>query len=145
MIEVKKDTVYEFISALEGLMISMQNVDASCMEAYEDVSKREFTLLIMLGKSEEMIMREIADFLQIPMSTATGILDRLIDKGYVSRDYSAGDRRIVLVRLSKEGKSIYQTLSRKLYSYGKDILKNFSEKEKEIFVKLMKKASLANF
>lgn len=145
MIELKKDTIYEFISALEGLMISMQNVDASCMEAYEDVTKREFTLLIMLGKSEQMIMREVADFLQIPMSTATGIIDRLIEKGYVSRDYSSGDRRVVLIRLSKEGKSIYQTLTRKLYSFGKTTLKNFTEKEQETFIRLMKKASQVNF
>ncbi|MGI9542488.1 MAG: MarR family winged helix-turn-helix transcriptional regulator [Cyclobacteriaceae bacterium] len=141
MIELKKDTISEFISALQGLVLSMQNVDATCMEAYEDVTKREFTLLIMLGKSEQMIMREIADFLQIPMSTATGIIDRLIEKDYVIRDYSSGDRRIVLVQLSKEGKSIYQTLTRKLYSFGKVALSNFSQKEKETFIRLMKKAS----
>ena len=137
----KKDIVLEFIMGLESLILGMQQVDASCLEAYKDVSKKEYTLLVMIGKSESMIMREVADFLQIPVSTATGIIDKLIEKGYVVREYSPEDRRIVIVRLSDEGKSIYLTLKEKLYCYGKALLQEFDDEERSLFIKLINKAS----
>ena len=137
----RKDIVLEFIMGLENLILGMQQVDASCLEAYKDVSKKEYTLLVMIGKSASMIMREVADFLQIPVSTATGIIDKLIEKGYVTREYSPEDRRIVIVRLSDEGKSIYLTLKEKLYCYGEVLLHEFDREEKDLFVKLIKKAS----
>lgn len=137
----EKNMIMRFITSMENLILGMQQVDASCMEAYRDVTKREYALLVMMGKADAMIMREVADFLQVPVSTATGIIDKLIDKGYVIREYSPEDRRIIKVKLSEEGKSIYLTLKDKLYFFGKSLLQFFSEDEKETFVKLLDKAS----
>ena len=137
----EKNMIMRFITSMENLILGMQQVDASCMEAYRDVTKREYALLVMMGKADAMIMREVADFLQVPVSTATGIIDKLIDKGYVIREYSPEDRRIIKVKLSEEGKSIYLTLKDKLFFFGKSLLQYFSEDEKEMFVKLLDKAS----
>ena len=142
---VDNNLVNEFISSMEDLMIGMQQVDVSCMEAYQDVSKREFALLVTMGKRESMIMREVADFLQIPVSTATGIIDKLIEKGYVIRDYSPIDRRIVIVKLSEEGKSIYLTMKDKLFTFGKCTLEFFSDEEKITLTKLLNKAAENTF
>ncbi len=137
----EKELIDRFISGIEGLMLGMQQVDSSCMEAFGQVSKRDFGLLVMLGKNGEMIMREVAEFLQVPMSTATGIVDKLIEKGLVIRDYSSEDRRIVIIRLSKEGQSIYNLLKTKLFEYGKVLLANFDVVEKEKFIEYLDRAS----
>ncbi len=139
----KIELVKDFVCALENLVMGMQQVDSSCMEAYKEVTKRDFALLIMLGKSDAMIMREIADFLQVPLSTATGIVDKLIEKGYVERQFSPEDRRIILIRLNKEGKAIYLTLQSKLNYFGTMLLKGFSDGDKIRFTQYMVKAAEA--
>jgi len=137
------DIVERFIDGIEGLMIGMQQVDNSCIMAFGQITKRDFGLCCCLGKQKKMIMREVAEFLQVPMSTATGIVDKLIEKGLVIRDYSAEDRRIVMISLSEEGASIYNMLNDRLFQYGKALLSNFSAEEKEQFVSLMQRASVA--
>lgn len=139
----EKNQVDRFIYGLEGLMLGMQQVDSSCMEAFGQITKREFGLCIMLGKEQNMIMREVAEFLQVPMSTATGIVDKLIEKGVVKRDYSPEDRRIVIIGLSKEGAEIYNTLKESLFQYGAAVMEHFNHEEKEQFISFMERAMIA--
>ncbi len=132
--------VESFVKAMEGLMLGMQEIDSSCMEAYTDVTKREFSLLVMMGRSGSMIMREIAGFLKVPLSTATGIIDKLIQKGYVVRDTSPDDRRIIIVQLSAEGRNIYNSLQEKMYCMCEQLLESFSREDRTQFVDYMNRA-----
>ncbi len=141
----EKDRVERFIHGLEGLMLGMQRVDSTCMEAFGSISKREFGLCIMLGKEKKMIMREVAEFLQVPMSTATGIVDKLIEKGLVNRDYSPEDRRIVMVELSAQGCDIYDMLKEKLFQYGRSVLEEFEPHERDQFIDFMVRAAEATW
>jgi DNA-binding MarR family transcriptional regulator len=47
---------------------------------------------------------EIADRLGITSSTATGLVERLAEGGYISREHSKEDRRQVLLRLLPKGR-----------------------------------------
>ncbi|MCG8320063.1 MAG: MarR family transcriptional regulator [Cytophagales bacterium] len=130
-----------FIEAFETLIFKIQQVDATCQQAYGDVSKREFNLLIMLGKSEKMIVREVADFLGIPVSSATAIIDKLSEKGYLRRIHSSSDRRIIVVVLSQEGKSIYLSLTSKMKNFARGVMDKLGEAEKKKLVQLLEKAA----
>ena len=130
-----------FIEAFETLIFKMQQVDATCQQAYGDVSKLEFNLLIMLGKSEKMIMREVADFLGIPVSSATAIIDKLSEKGYLRRIHSSSDRRTIMVVLSQEGKSIYLSLTSKMKNFARGVMDKLGEAEKKKLVQLLEKAA----
>lgn len=141
MSELEKEAVGRFIAGIQNLMLGMQQVDSSCMEIFGEVTKRDFSLLVMLGQEQGMIMREVANFLQVPMSTATGIVDKLIEKGLVKRDYSSEDRRIVIIQLSDNGMSIYKVLNDKLFEFGAVILQNFDVVEREKFIEYMEQAS----
>jgi len=141
MSQEEKEQVDRFIQGLQGLMLGMQRVDSSCMEAFGPITKRDFGLCVMLGQQKRMIMREVAEFLQVPMSTATGIIDKLIEKGLVQRDFSPEDRRIVVVELSKKGCDIYDMLNDKLFQYGSVVLNEFESDEKEDFINLMVRAA----
>lgn len=136
------DHLDQFIIAFENLILKMQQVDTSCLEAYGDVTKREFNLLTMLGKSEKMIMKEVADFLGVPVSSATAIVDKLAEKGYLRRVHSPNDRRIIEVVLSDEGKSIYLSMKSKMKSFARNIMDKLEESEKTKFIYLLKKASV---
>ena len=137
----ERNQIERFIDGIEGLMLGMQQVDSSCIVAFGQITKREFGLCVMLGKQQKMIMREVAEFLQVPMSTATGIVDKLIEKGLVKRDYSPEDRRIVMIGLSEEGTAIYKMLMEKLFDFGKAILENFNREDRERFIEYLERAT----
>lgn len=55
-------------------------------------------------------MRKLADLLQVSLTNATGIVDRLERKGLVARERSAQDRRLVMVQLTETAKGLNQAI-----------------------------------
>ena len=141
MEEENNKIINQFIMAFEDLVMCMQDIDNSCMDAYRDVSKREFALLVTLGRTGTMIMREVATFMRVPMSTATGVIDKLIDKGYVIRTHSPEDRRVILIDLSNEGQMIFHSLREKMHLFSQRILTGFTREEQDTFVDFMVKGA----
>jgi DNA-binding MarR family transcriptional regulator len=99
-----------------------------------------FRILILLSQSATPItMGELSAELNVPMSTATRIVDGLVRGGMVERVNDPSDRRVVRVRISKNG--------RELYEQGMDfnkqrvnrLLKVFSNEEQIQLLKLMNK------
>jgi DNA-binding MarR family transcriptional regulator len=62
-------------------------------------------ILSMLDRHGEMPMSRLAEMLDVSLSNASGVIDRLEDRGLVERVRVPDDRRIVLVRLSSDGRA----------------------------------------
>lgn len=138
---ISEKQVRQFTDALEAMLMKMQEVDNTCMEASRDLAKREFSLVVLLGKHRSLIMKEVSDFMAVPMSTATGIVDKLVSKGYLMRFYSEEDRRIVRIGLSKYGQELYDLLEKMMHYFGQHILEGFTPEERDQFIFLMEKAT----
>src|SRR5512141_1104760 len=67
------------------------------------ISMTHFHILTLLRHHEAMPMGRLADILDASMSNATGIIDRMEERGLVERIRVKGDRRIVLVSPTKAG------------------------------------------
>jgi len=67
------------------------------------VSMAQMHIMFTLRRSGEMTMSRLADVLNVSLSNATGLIDRLEERGYIERDSVATDRRIVLVRVTTAG------------------------------------------
>jgi MarR family transcriptional regulator, organic hydroperoxide resistance regulator len=67
------------------------------------VSMSNLHVLSMLERHGEMAMSKIADALDVSFSNATGLIDRMEERGLVERVRDEADRRIVHVRLSDAG------------------------------------------
>lgn len=67
------------------------------------ISMTHFHVLTLLSHNEAMTMGRLAEILDASMSNATGIIDRMEEKGLVERVRVPDDRRIVLVRPTKAG------------------------------------------
>ena len=67
------------------------------------VSMAQMHILFTLQRRGEMTMSRLADLLNVSLSNATGLIDRLEERGYIERDRVATDRRIVLVRVTAAG------------------------------------------
>jgi len=54
----------------------------------------------------------LAEWLQLRHHSTVGLVDRLVERGYVARETDPSDRRQVLVRITPEGNSILRKLTR---------------------------------
>lgn len=103
------------------------------------LSKQEVFTLMMLDRRGEIIMSRIAEYVNISMSTATGIVDRLVKNGYVERNRSETDRRIVMISLSKKGKALVAEIKNIGVTYAKQISEVLTDEEREFLFKIAKK------
>ncbi len=72
------------------------------------ISKPELMAIEAISREEGLMMSDLGKRLDISLSTATGIIDRLIEKKLVKRERNGGDRRVVRVMLTNKGKKTNQ-------------------------------------
>ena len=70
------------------------------------ISQFELLALTICDKSQPVTMGRLAQGMSVPVSTATGIVDRLVKKGLVERGGSEEDRRVVTVCVTDKGKDL---------------------------------------
>ena len=91
---------------LESLIGSLVPKQVSHSPSNTEVSAVEARSLLWLARHEDCLMSEFAKGVDVPLSTATRIVGRLVRKGLVVRIRPEDDRRVVRVGLSKVGKSM---------------------------------------
>lgn len=69
----------------------------------------QFYVLATIGYAGGMPFSEIGEKMMVTVSNLTGIVDRLEDKGLVTRERDGHDRRIVRVRLTDKGSKLYKS------------------------------------
>jgi DNA-binding MarR family transcriptional regulator len=67
------------------------------------VSMAQLHIMYTLQRTGEMTMSHLADVLNVSLSNATGLIDRLEERGYIARDRVPTDRRVVMVRVTPVG------------------------------------------
>ena len=103
------------------------------------MSKQELFTLMITERLKEATMSQLSDHMNFPMSTATGIVDRLVKKGYIQRDKSESDRRIVVVSLTEKGEAFVQRLKTKLLDYIKRAYDTLESEEKQYLFRILDK------
>ena len=69
-------------------------------------------MLFILEDEGAQKVSYLAERLSITNGGVTGISDRLIELGYVRRNRSSEDRRVVLLELSDEGRAVVENISK---------------------------------
>ncbi|GGH31676.1 MarR family winged helix-turn-helix transcriptional regulator [Paenibacillus segetis] len=105
------------------------------------LSKTELLMMIMLDRYGEITMSQMAEYSNIPMSTATGIVDRLVKLGYMKRNRSEADRRIVVIALSEMGEKLVSELKKQISEYVTMIDQALTDEEKSLLFNLFIKIS----
>jgi DNA-binding MarR family transcriptional regulator len=67
------------------------------------ISMTHLHILWVLEHHGDLTMTRLAELLDVSLSNATGLIDRMEERGLVERIRVPSDRRIVLVRASAEG------------------------------------------
>jgi DNA-binding MarR family transcriptional regulator len=69
----------------------------------QGVSMTHLHVMWRLEESGELAMSRLAEFLDVSLSNATGLIDRMEERGLVERSRVSDDRRVVLVRVTAAG------------------------------------------
>lgn len=74
---------------------------------FSDATLKEMHTIDIIGKREQVTPTEIARELLLTLGTVTTSLNKLESKGYLVRQRSEHDRRVVYVRLTDRGQELY--------------------------------------
>ncbi|MBN2220668.1 MAG: MarR family transcriptional regulator, partial [Vallitaleaceae bacterium] len=69
----------------------------------------------------EVNMTQIAEYLNVPLNTATGIVTRMEKKDMIQRVRSQEDKRVVTLALTKGGQEQIDAILQTLIRYGKKL------------------------
>ncbi len=76
----------------------------------EGVSMAQVHIMYTVQRHGEMTMSQLADVLNVSDSNATGLVDRMEERGFVVRDRVPEDRRVVVVRPTQAGEQLLSEL-----------------------------------
>ena len=99
------DRATEIIDALAPLLAHHRRSWAARCHAH-GLSMTGFQVIALLEMNGTLPMTRLAEEIGVALPNATGIVGRLEERGIVERTRDAGDRRLVLVGLTDEGRRL---------------------------------------
>ena len=74
------------------------------------LSMAQLHILYTLQRNGEMPMSRLAEVLNVSLSNATGLIDRIEERGFVERTGVPEDRRLVLIRVTDAGERMLREI-----------------------------------
>ncbi len=127
--------MYEFfLENLQKIMLPEELVEIGL-----SLSRFELLALLLVEKQQGLPMSPLAQRLGIPMSTATGVADRLVKKGLLKRERQEEDRRVVVVFLTVEGNKLVGKIQKQFHYIWNRACSYITEEEFETALSILKK------
>ncbi|WKY44665.1 MarR family transcriptional regulator [Eubacteriaceae bacterium ES2] len=104
-----------------------------------DCSKNELYVMLYLYRNSNVNMTELADYLEVPLNTATGIISRMEKHELLKREKSPEDKRVITIVLTKSGITTAKRILRELMGISELILESFTDEETIVLIKLIDK------
>ena len=121
---------------LVKLFKDILEIESKCLitEEFKDISCNDMHIIEAVGIEEPRNMKTVASLMSVTTGTLTKAMDALCDKGYVLRERSTKDKRVIKLRLTDKGKSAYYHHEQFHRQMIKNISDEMSEKEQEVLV-----------
>jgi DNA-binding MarR family transcriptional regulator len=74
---------------------------ARCHE--RSISMAHVFVMSMIDRHGALPMTRVAEIIESGLPTATGLVNRMVERGFVRREHDTRDRRVVLVSLTEAG------------------------------------------
>ncbi|MBN1116550.1 MAG: MarR family transcriptional regulator [Bacteroidales bacterium] len=114
--------------------IFYQNQSSCC----NGISVAQCHTLLEIEKKKEISVSELADCLSLDKSTVSRTIEGLVNINLVDRIIPKRNRRMALVSLTSGGKKVCDNINYTNNKYIKRLLDNFSESEREEFLRLLR-------
>ncbi|RUW04281.1 MarR family transcriptional regulator [Mesorhizobium sp. M1A.F.Ca.IN.020.03.1.1] len=115
------------------LLRASRTIEAELRERLKkefDTTLPRFDVMAALYRSPEgMLMSDLSRFLLVSNGNITGIVDRLVSEGLVTRARRNGDRRTSMARLTEEGSKSFAAIAAAHENWVGELLGTVSEDE----------------
>ena len=138
---MEKGTNRTLNELLVHLLNNVMDIEAEAVitEEFKDISNNDMHIIEAIGIDEPRKMSSIAKSLSITVGTLTTNMNNLEDKGYISRERSKTDKRVVLVRLTENGRKAFfhhRDFHRQMI---RSVVKDLEEDEMKVLIKCLQK------
>lgn len=107
--------------------------------AQGNISLPQILTLDVLKDRGSMRMGELAKYLSVSMAAATGIADRLVRNGFISRAGSSEDRRIVNISITAKGGKVVNEYNRARQKTIIEVFGALSGSDRDKYLELLNK------
>ena len=123
-----------------GKMVKL-NVDTELRRSGYNVTPVQSQALIYLHRhrGEDVTQRDLERALELKPSTINGIVERLLEKGYISRCTSPTDGRCRLLQLTAEGEAMVDSFRTAISRTDDTVLADLTEEEQELLDSLLRR------
>ena len=98
------------------------------------VSLVHLHVLTVIEADGPLPMSKLADALDVSVASATGIVDRMTERGLVQRHSLESDRRVVLVELTDSGRAVFVDLAAGRREHLTALLDRLTDDELDAFL-----------
>ena len=99
------------------------------------ISMAQLNILHTLLRGGELPMSRLAELLNVSDSSATGLVDRMEERGFIERTRVPTDRRVVLVRITADGARILEENDALTDGLMRDVLSRLEPEHLPIFAR----------
>ncbi len=109
--------------------------------AKHDLSLSAFNVLMILSRSDRkgLPLHEVGELLLVSRANVTGLVDCLERKGLVERTADEGDRRVRIVRITRAGEELLESVLPGYYGEVREIFAGLSDAEKATLSEFLSK------
>jgi len=106
---------------------------------FMDYSKNEIFALLLVYRKGQANMTEIADYIGVPLNTATGIISRLEKRGVIKRERDIVDKRVVTIFISQSGRDFLIQQIKEIEHYYQMLKESITEEEEKVLMDVVGK------
>ncbi|TMA36089.1 MAG: MarR family transcriptional regulator [Deltaproteobacteria bacterium] len=131
----RADELSRFIEQLTTRFKETERLFASRLE----VSDRELVLLRTLVADGPMITKELGGRFRVPVSTMTGLVDRMEQKGLVRRVPGRRDRRSIELEATPAGALALREHARGIAAIARGMLEALPERDQQALITILRR------
>lgn len=126
---------------LVNLFSNVMDTEAKAIitEEFKDITNNDMHIIEAINIEEPRKMSDIAGRLNVTVGTLTTNMNSLEKKGYIIRERSTEDKRVVLVTLTEKGRKAFfhhRDFHKKMI---RTIVKDLNEDEMKVLIRCMQK------
>ena len=133
----------EFKIILVKLFHDILDYEESVLRAseFKDLTNNDIHVIRAIGMNEKKNMSMIAKELAVTIGTLTISINSLVRKGYVIKERSEKDKRVVFVNLSSKGKAAFSRNEELYDQMVNSMLEDLEDNEMDILMKSLLKVN----
>jgi MarR family transcriptional regulator, organic hydroperoxide resistance regulator len=136
---VKEDIKDQFVTSMLRFVSAVKGESEACSEICGGFNEKEMQVVVFVGQHTSVKMTDISENLNSPLSTLTSVVDKLVEKKFLTRVHSNEDRRVVNVALTIKGKNSFKIFLHRQDERAEKILSQYNATEQVNFIGYLRK------